>query len=123
MTKAAASTYDLTIKEISNGSTKHAIRDETIYGIYKKDFCFHVGNLTNLIDLHKKVKDLLAFDFVDNRKGIIAISHNSRYFYIKNRKTNDLIGIPNESVRQLSKDIGKVLYNNMLATGKIQPKN
>lgn len=121
MVKARAAGYELTIKEVENFN-KHPLHNEKIFAIYKNDYCLQIGNLTKLINLHKKIKMLLEYHYVNNEeKDEFSLSYNSRYFYIKNKTTKAMIGIPNEFVQKLSKQIGGILYRLMVQAGKIKP--
>ena len=120
MVKAKAAGYDLIVKEEKTSSSKHPLHKDKMFAIYKNSYCLQVGNLGNLIELHKKLKDVLSYNFINNRVGTFSLSYNTRYFYIKNKITNAAIGLPNEFVSDLSKDIGKILYNLMVESGKIK---
>ena len=114
MTIAAAKGYDITIVETKTDKSKHSMIKFDTYALHKKDYTLHIGNYSNLITLHKKLKTLLEFNFVKNeKKDILSISYNSRYFYIKNTKTESIIGIQKEYVRQLSADIGRFIFKKM----------
>ena len=120
MVKAAAAGYDVVLEEITQ-TGKHSMRNNSIYRLRKNNFHLHIGNYTNLIQLHKRLKNLLEYDFIDNKNDKeFALSYNSRYFYIKNKKTNAIIGIPNEYVRRLSADIGRFLYSKMIENKSVQ---
>lgn len=124
MVAAKAKGYDITLIETKGDKSKHSMIRFDTYTLHKKDYTLYIGNYTNLINLHKKLKLLLEFNFVKNEQNdIFSISYNSRYFYIRNTKTKNIIGIQKEYVRQLSTDIGKFLYKKMLENKKIINKN
>lgn len=121
MVKARAAGYEVTIEEYIGKCKKHDVfKQRPIYSLKKNDYKLHIGNLGNLIDLHKKLKNLLNYGFIDNKTGDFILSYNSRYFYIKNKVTNAILGIPGEFVSKLSADIGKFMYNKMIQSGKIK---
>ena len=123
MTIASAKGYDITIEETKADKSKHSMINFDTYVIRKNSYALSIGNYSNLIKLHKRLKVLLEFNFLNNdKKDIFNLSYNSRYFYIKNIKTGNSIGIQKEYVRQLSADIGKFLYKKMIENKVIEAK-
>jgi len=124
MTMAAAKDYDISIVETKADKSKHSIVKFDTYALRKKDYTLHIGNYTNLLILHKKLKDLLEFNFIKNdKKDVFNLSYNSRYFYIKNLKTNSTIGLQKEYVCRLSADIGKFIFTKMIENKKLAKKD
>ena len=58
MTIAAAKGYDVTIVETKADKSKHSMIKFDTYALHKKDYTLHVGNYSNLITLHKKLKTM-----------------------------------------------------------------
>ena len=124
MTEAAAKGYDIVLVETKADKLKHSLVNFDTYALHKGTYILHIGNYSNLLTLHKKLKTLLEFNFVKNdKKDVLTISYNSRYLYIKNVKTEKVIGIQKEYVRQLSADIGRFIFKKMQENKKPMHKN
>jgi len=77
----------------------------------KKFLC--LGNYANVLQFHKRLKNVLMYGYINNKDSDIILSHNDDTFFIKNKKHNTLISLPNEQVRYLSANIGKFIYSKM----------
>lgn len=113
MTAFTTTTYNITLEEIENKKEKYALTNANLYNLRLKNHILSLGDYSSLIDLHTRLKNVLQYDYIDNKDKVITLSYNERYFYIKNTKTNKTLGLQKNHVHKLSADIGRFLYKKM----------
>ena len=89
-----------------------------LYSLSKNNNFVCIGDYTKLLQIHKRLKNLLKFAYVDNKNTDIIFTYNDDTFFIKNKKHNKMITLPNEQVYKLSANIGKFIYSKMIEKDK-----
>lgn len=74
-----------------------------------KNYRIYVGSYKDLLKLHRQLNDAIYYNFVNNKSSKLSISHNSRYFYIKNKIYNTQMGMPVEYAAILLDKISKIV--------------
>lgn len=94
-----------------------------LYSLQKNDKSIYIGDYSNLLKIHKRLKILLEYAYLDNKNSDIVFSYTEDKFFIKHKKHNIVINLPNEQVCKLSANIGKFIYSKMVQSGKIKNNN
>ena len=89
-----------------------------LYSLSKNNNFVCIGDYTELLQIHKRLKDLLKYAYINNKNTNIIFTHNDDTFFIKNKKHNKTINLPNEQVYKLSANIGKFIYSKMIKKDK-----
>lgn len=105
--------FDVELEETLDTS-KHSMNTSSIYTVKRNKTRLPIGGYGNLLELHKRLKLAINYNFIDNVKSPFKMSYNDKYFYIRHVDTNCCLGMPKEFIPKFASNIGKYIYNKMI---------